>query len=455
MNDNNQKLITKPIPGLIKQIAIPSSIGFLFNTLYNIVDTYFGGKISTEALAALSLSFPLFFIIIAVGQGMATGATALVTNSIGEGNMKTARKYAIQSISFSILIALILTVLGIFLAPEIFTLMGAKSHYLSLALEYTNTIFYGATFFLLSFMLNAILVSEGNAKTFRNLLVIGFFLNIILDPWFIYGGYGLPAFGLRGVALATVLIQIMTAVALAVKVWRTDIICKECLKMIKPKIKCYLEIAKQGFPASLNMLTIDIGIFIIIYFVGKYGSTAVAAYGLATKFDQMSLLPVIGINVATLALVGQNNGAKKNERVREIVKLSMRYGFYITTATALIVFIFSKQIITLFSADPSVISIGSNYLKISSLVYWAYAILYITVSILQGLKKPFYAIWIGIYRQLAIPLLIFWLITDIFKLKLTGLWWGIFIINWSAAVITWFYLKHTLKRQSDQNMYRT
>ena len=118
--DTNNDLITKPIPGLIAKLAIPASIGMFFNTMYNVVDTYFSGLISTEAIAALSLSFPVFFVILAIGFGISTGATALIANALGAGDEKKARLYAIQSVSFTVLLSMALMLIGLFAAPFLF-----------------------------------------------------------------------------------------------------------------------------------------------------------------------------------------------------------------------------------------------------------------------------------------------------------------------------------------------
>ncbi|NTW22592.1 MATE family efflux transporter [Candidatus Falkowbacteria bacterium] len=444
--ENNNHLTTAPIPDLIKMIAIPSSMGFLFNTLFNVVDTYFAGIVSTDALAALSLSFPVFFIIIALGSGVSTAATALIANSLGAGDMKSARFYSVQSISFGFFVSLILTWLGLAFSPFLFRTLGASDSYLAMSLSYSNVIFYGSVFFLLSFVLSGILSSQGNTKTYRNLLVIGFFLNIIFDPWFIRGGYGLPAMGLAGVAWATVVIQFLTTVYLLIKVGRTDIFCKECKDMLIPRWRYYRDIARQGFPASLNMLTVAIGIFVITYFISRYGKAGVAAYGIATRIDQMAVLPIVGLNIAALTLVGQNNGAKLFGRVKETIRLCLLYGFYVTIMGAALVLALAPQLMGLFSQDREVVRIGVEYLRISAFVYFAYTTLYVATSALQGLKKPLYAIWIGLYRQIAAPLLIFWVLAVVLDWQLKGVWWGVFIINTTAAIITLVYMRATLRK---------
>ncbi|MCX5883492.1 MAG: MATE family efflux transporter, partial [Deltaproteobacteria bacterium] len=256
-------LTQKPIPTLIRAIAVPASIGFFFNTMYNVVDTYYGGQLSTDALAALSLSFPVFFMIIALGSGIGTGTTALISNAIGEDNREKASEYIGQAISFTILFGIAMTVVGLLISPVLFKILGARNQYLTLALSYMNVILLGTVFFLLIYTFNAILNAQGDARTFRNYLIVGFFLNIILDPWFMYGGFGIPKMGLPGVAWATVLIQFLGTLYMGFRATVSEIFCTDCLKKLVPRKATYIELSGQGIPASLNMMTIAVGIFVI------------------------------------------------------------------------------------------------------------------------------------------------------------------------------------------------
>ncbi|MDD3284034.1 MAG: MATE family efflux transporter [Patescibacteria group bacterium] len=440
------KLITEPIPKLIGQIAIPASVGFFFNTMYNVVDTYYGGMISTEALAAMSLSFPIFFLILAMGSGISNGATALITNSLGEKEKEKAEKYGCQAISFAIIFSIFLTILGLFAAPSLFKILGANSDYLKMTLSYTNIIFYGTIFFLLTNVLNGILIAEGDTKTFRNLIIIGFLLNLLLDPWFMFGWFGFPKMGLAGVALATILIHFIEFLLLLRKVITEKDFKHIHLKNLIPNKKYYIDIIKQGFPASLSMMSVAIGVFVITYFVSAFGKDSVAAYGIATRMEQIAILPAIGLNIAVLTLSGQNNGAKRYDRLKEIFKKGLRYGIIVTIVGALFVFSFSRQLMMFFTKDQNVINIGTTYLRISVLFYITYTILNICISILQGIKKPLYGIYVGLYRQILMPITIFYVLTNIFKLQIKSIWWAIFFINWSAAIFTFLYTKNKLHK---------
>ena len=442
----NNGLTTKPIPGLIAQLAIPASIGMFFNTMYNVVDTWFSGLISTEAIAALSLSFPVFFVILAIGFGISTGATALIANALGAGNENEAQLYAIQSVSFTVILSLLLSILGLYSAPHLFMILGAEGSYLSISLAYINVIFFGLVFFSLTYVLNAILAAQGDTKSFRNVLIIGFFLNLVFDPWFIYGGLGLPALGLAGVAWATILIQLLSTLFMGVRVIRSELICRECWSMFVPRRRYFVDIAVQGFPASLNTMTIAIGIFIITWYLSRFGQVAVAAYGIATRVDQIALLPIMGLTTATLTLVGQNNGAALFDRCREAYHKALFYGILVTTVSGVIVFAAPGPIMRLFTADRAVVDIGAYYLRISAFIYWAYIILFVAVAALQGLKKPLYAIWIGLYRQIVAPAAVFYALAYLTGMGLKGIWWGIFLVTWSATIFTLFYVQRTMAR---------
>ncbi|MEN8244907.1 MAG: MATE family efflux transporter [Thermodesulfobacteriota bacterium] len=202
----------------------------------------------------------------------------------------------------------------------------------------------------------------------------------------------------------------------------------------------------QGFPASLNTMTIAIGIFIITWFLSRFGQAAVAAYGIATRVDQIALLPIMGLTTATLTLVGQNNGAALYDRCVEAYHKALFYGILVTTVSAIIVFIAPRAIMQVFTDDQAVVDIGAFYLRISTFIYWAYIILFVAVAALQGLKKPMYAIWIGLYRQIAAPAVAFYALAYLLGMGLTGIWWGIFLVTWSATIFTFFYVRRTMAR---------
>ncbi len=437
-------LTTAPIPQLIRRLAIPAGTGFFFNTMFNVVDTWYGGQLSTSALAAMSLSFPVFFLILAIGSGVSTGTTTLIGNALGRKNHDEARLYLSQSLSFALINAVILTAAGLILAPHIFILMGAQGEYLSHALNYMNVIFGGSIFFLLNFVMNAILNSHGNTVAYRNFLIGGFFLNLVLDPWFMYGWAGFPALGLAGIALATILIQCLGMFYLFSQLAHTGSMPSFRFADLRPRRSCFSELFKQGFPSSLNMMTISLGIFIITWYVGRFGEQAVAAYGIGTRIEQIALLPVMGLNISTLALTAQNFGAERIDRIRQTLAVSLRYGVLFASVGTAGALIYSRELMGFFTSDRAVIDTGVGFLAVEAYVLPAYVLLYISISAMQGIKMPMFGLIIGLYRQIAGPVFVFHLFTSIMGLGLIGIWWGIFGVTWSAALIVVFYVGRTL-----------
>ena len=213
-------LTTAPVGGLVRRLALPASVGFFLNTMYNVVDTFWAGRFHTDALAALSLSFPVFFILIAMGSGFSTGATALIGHALGEDDRRRAALYAAQGVVSAILAAVVIMAVGYAASPSLFRLLGADGEYLSICLEYLNVVLLGTPAVMLFYMFNGILNSQGDTHSFRDYMLLATVANVGLDPWFMYGGWGVPAMGVGGIALATVMMQAGGAVFLGWKAWR-------------------------------------------------------------------------------------------------------------------------------------------------------------------------------------------------------------------------------------------
>ena len=445
-HDTDAALTTAPIPALIAKLAVPASVGFFFNTMFNVVDTFFGGMISTQTQAALSLSFPVFFIIIALGSGLSYGATAVIANALGAGRDQDARVLSSQTVSLACLSAAMLTAIGMLAARPLFIFLGASQAYLGDCLAYMYTIFAGTLFFLGAYACNAILNAAGDTRSFRNFLIMGFLANLILDPWFIFGGLGVPAMGIVGLALSTILIELMGTLYLAGKVGRTGLLGASGLKDFRPRLEPMGVIIRQGLPASLNMLTVGLGIFVIIAFISPFGKAAVAAYGIAVRIEQIVLLPAIGLSVATLTLVAHSNGARLFGRIAQTLRTVLVYGGICMAAGGLTIFLLAEACMRIFSADTEVIHIGATYLRIDALALYAYVILSVHVATLQGIKKPGFAVLIGVLRQIIAPATVFTILIKIYHSGLLGVWWGICFITWAAAVITALYARRLLKK---------
>ena len=413
--------------------------------MYNVVDTFYAGLISTQAISALTLSFMIFFLIIGFGYGFSSAITALLGNALGKKRYKLASIYAHKGLIFVPLIGLTLSIIGYFFAPSLFMFLGAKDEYLQISLDYINPILFGAIFFMFNFSLNSILIATGDTKTYRNSLIFGFFANLALNPLFMYGFLFVPAMGIKGIAFATVLIQIINMFYLFYKVLQTKLIHFDKLEYFIPNLRIYKLFFTHGIPSSLNMLTMAIGSLILTYFVSHYGIQAVAGYGIGYRVEQLMLLPALGLSTAVLALVSNNFGAKKYDRVIETLKVSLKYGFIIATVGIIFLTILGRLIISLFDSNPIVVDFGVSYLLIEIWIFYAYIILFVCISTLQAIKRPKMILYIGIYRQIFAKLIIAYLIVKYFELDFIYLWFGILFMIYSAAIFAYFYTNNLLK----------
>jgi putative MATE family efflux protein len=428
-------LLTDPIPKLVRQLAIPATIGFFFNTMYNVVDTFFAGLLSTDAQAALSIGFPVFFVFIAVSMGIGSGVTAIIGNHLGNGDEMYARTTASQALSFGMVISVVTMVLGYLVTQWLFQFLGASGEYLTIATSYMYVLLPSIIFMTVGAIGNGVLTALGDTRTYSKTLVAGFFVNIVLSPIFMFGLLGFPAMGVAGAALATVLIQLATAVYVTRVVQKTKLAFSTQLADYTPQKKYIADISAQGFPASFSMMSIAIGIFVITYFIGQYGSGAVAAYGIATRIEQIALLPMIGINIAALAIISQNKGAGQIDRIRETIRYCFSRALVLMTSGVLLVFFLAEQLMDIFSNDPEVIAVGAPYLQLAAWAFYSYVVLFMCDAVFRGYKKPLVPLAVGIVRQIVLPLMIFSLVVTIWGLPLLALWWSIILIVFVSSVV--------------------
>lgn len=429
----------------ILNITIPASVGMVFNTLFNVVDTFYAGSIGTIALAGMSLSFPVFFIMIAIASGVGSGATALIAIAIGSKNHKDFHSLSYNSLVLGFLLSIILMTIGPIISKPLLLFMGATRDSLQYGMDYLSWIFYGTLFFVINMILNAILTSQGDTKSYRNVLIVAFVLNIILDPIFVLGWFGLPKMGTMGIALATVIVQSIGTFYLTYKVIQSDYFELKIMKQTKVHFEKWIELFKQGFPASINMMTIALGVFVINYFVVKHaGDTGIAAYGAAVRVEQLALLPALGLNTAALSISGQNFGAKKWNRIEETYKRALTYGLIIMVIGMIVIYPLARLAIGVFNSDPEVIDVGSEYLRIEVICFTTYVLMGVSIAVLQGLKAPKIAIYIGVYRQLLMPIIVLSLFGNWFGIK--GIWYGIVLVNWTATIYTLVYTKWKMNK---------
>jgi len=440
----NIQLTKDPIWTLLRKVTIPASTGSLFQTFYNLVDTWFAGKISADAIAAIAKSFPIYFVIIAVGVGIGAATNSTIGNLIGEKNIKKASLFVAQSVIFAVIISIIVTLFGLNLSNFFLSLMGSNLESILLTREYLDIIFYGTFIVMIQISLNGTLNAQGDTKSYRNVLIFSFFLNIFLNPLFIWGYGIIPGFGIAGLAIATVIAQSIGTLYLIYKVNSCKLKRYIHLKCFIPKFIMLKELLNQSLPIIFSMLFIGVGIFNILYFIGKFGDLAIAGYGAALRIEQVFLLPVIGLNTAVLSIGGQNFGAKNYNRIRELYTKALIFGSSFMSIAGIIMFIFAETFVSLFTENLIAIEHGAIYLKIAALIGPIYPVFFITTAVFQAVKKPIFSLYLSIIRLTALPFLSLWYVINIRGGSYNDIFYTIMATNWFVAVVVIIFIGYFL-----------
>ncbi len=385
------------IAGHFRALAIPSAIGMIFTTLYNVVDVYFAGMISTDAQAGLAISFQVFFLLIVVGFGLGTAMSALVGNALGEGDDTAAHRIAAQGISFGIAASLVVMGLGYLFAPQMLSIISEPGGYRDAGASYLNVLMLAAISFILTFGANGILVARGDTVSLQWGQIAAFFANLVLNPLFIFGIPGLvDGIGFNGIALSTLVSQTGVLIWILYRVASAEALS---FAEMAPSFTSWREIIAQAAPASFTMMVMMLSGFVVQYFLKGFGGAAMASYGVALRIEQLLLLPAFGLTNALLPIAARNFGAKDYDRVREAAWFCFKAGAALMLGASVLLWIAAPTAMRVFTDDPEVVRIGAEYLRVDGFLLPIYVVLFGINALLQALKKPVWTLWISIYRQ--------------------------------------------------------
>ena len=409
--------------------------GSLFQTLFNLIDTFYAGKISPEALAALAKAFPLYFIIISAGIGIVAGCNSLIANSLGSNNKVAGSIYSYHSIIYAFFLSIFIMLIGTFFSYDILKFMGSTQESIALSKEYTDIIFLGTIIFLLLTSFNSVLYAQGDTKTYRNVLIVGVIFNIILNPIFIFGLFFIPAFGVAGLAISTIFIQLIACIYLYFKVNQTElkIIFKISNFLIRKNF--LINVFNQCMPITMALFLVAAGSYILLSFLSIFGDRAIAGYGAAVRFEHLFSLPVIGLNTAVISIAGQNFGAKRFDRIKEVYFKAVFIGMIIMCLAGIIIYLLSESIISIFSNDFEVIKFGSTYLKIAAFIGPIYPVFFISHALFTALKKTFLIFYSNLFRMIIFPITIVWFILNIMDGYFNDIFYGLLLMNWTFGFI--------------------
>jgi len=383
MKDNSYITKGKILPSLFK-LGWPVMVSMILHFSYNLADTLFVAKLGAEHVAAITFTFPILYLVFSIASGLAIGTTSLIAQYTGARNKKAASNIAEHSLLISLVVSILVVVPVLIFQKKIFALMGAPSDLIPLILQFSTTFFLGFWTIFVFFVGNAILRGTGEMKKPMISMILTSVLNIILDYLLIFGIGPFPELGLRGAALATVITRFIAMVYILYCLAKGSKYLSISLKYFKFKWSIVKEILKIGGPATASVTLDAIGVTLITSFMAVYGPLAVAAYGIIMRVEGIIFLPIRGIGMAAITMIGQNIGAQKMKRAGKTAFYAVSIASGIVTIMGVLLLIFSKSLAMLFVSEAQVISYVTMYFLI---LVWGIPLkgLYFTgTAILQG-----------------------------------------------------------------------
>ena len=397
-------------------LAIPIMFGMGIQTLYNLVDMIFIGRLGGHAITGIAFNMPLFFLVLGLTMGLGTGVTASIARFIGQDNKKEADNSAEHAVFMAVIISLSLSSIGLMFGKTILALFGAEGEILSLGWEYLHVMCVGMPFMIFSGFFRSILAGEGDMKFPMMVAGLGTVLNIILDPIFIfelesYGGFGL-GLGVAGAAMATVISQVIVfSVFVYMLFVKQHSYITFRLKDFSFSMDIIWDIVKVGLPASLSMVVMAIGQGVFNKILIHFSADTVAAYQIAGRIDMLVFLPIFSVAASLTTLVGMFFGAKEYDALRFTIRYGIMSAFFITVLSSIFIYFFADLAVGLFTDDELIISIAVTFLKLFAFVYPLISIGITTGRVLQGLGKGLPVLIITIVRVLGVsaPLAVFFI----------------------------------------------
>lgn len=439
-NKFGRDLTVGSIPRHLLSFSIPMLAGNALQSGYSIINMIWVGNIVGEnGLGATAISFPIMFIIIGLASGATMATSVLVAQYYGAKNYQRMKRVIDNSISIGLVFSVILTALGIIFSSFLLGLMDTPSEIFPMANSYLKISLAGVILMYLMFTISSILRGIGDTVTPLIFMGAGVVLNAILDPLMIIGIGPFPKMGLNGAAWASVITQALSLAMILIYLRRKKhVIAVNFTKLIFDK-DIILLIFKIGFPSMIQQSLVSIGQAFVTTYVNFFGASAIAAFGAAGRIDMVATMPAIAIGMAATALTGQNLGARKPERVKEIFKWALLMGTAISGVVALLAIIFPRLILSAFIHHEPVLEIGIMYLRIVAPCYFLYALMFVSTGIVNGAGQTMVTMIFSLVSLWVVRVPLAWFLSQHTSLGMTGIWIAMAAGFVVTSVISYLY----------------
>jgi len=435
--------------GPMVELAWPIVVIQLLQVAYNLADTFWLGQLSGNAVAAISLAFPLVFFLISVGGGFTTAGSILVAQFTGADSEASAGKVAAQTLGFVVSLSLVLGVVGHFVTGDMLGLLPADAEtaavVVPMAAEYMEVFFLGMPALFGFFVFSSLMRGYGNTRTPMIVMFVSVAINVVLDPFLIFGWWLFPQMGIAGAAVATIFSRAVAAVIGVYVLFFTDAGPDIELAQFYPDFSMVSRIVRVGTPSAAEQSTTALAMITLTAMVASFPPAVVGAFGLGNRLISLVFLPAMGLGRATNTMVGQNLGAEKAERAERAVWLAAKFAAAVLFGVAVVAAVFPGPIVAVFLAPGSenaaaIVDYGTTYLRIRSVEFIFVGILQVMLGAFRGAGNTktamvisMIALWLG-----RVPTVYFF--AFVLGWGATGIWVGMALGNIVGAIAAaaWF-----------------
>ncbi|MEA2014015.1 MAG: MATE family efflux transporter [Thermodesulfobacteriota bacterium] len=433
-----------PIIALLFKMSLPSVVAMLVIAIYNVVDTFWIAKISPEAIAALTICFPIQMVLGGIGVGTGVGAGSFASRMLGAEDYSKANGTAGQIIFLSAFLGIIIVVSGTIFCDPVLRFFGATENILPLSRRYLEIAVFGAPFLFFMMMSDHLFRAEGNPNIPMFVIITSAVLNAILDPFLIFGWGPFPELGIRGAAIATVIAQSLSFFLSTYFLFSHRSRFHVRLKDITPKWSIILPIYHVGLPSFISNLAMSAVLVVYNHRLGDFGYLAIATLGLNFRINGILMMVFFGIGHGVMPVTGFNYGARNYNRIREIARVTTKFSALIGGLSYLLIEIFARSLLEAFTHDPELLSIAVPALRIYVATQILTGPMIVWINILLGMGKGLTAMTLMVGRQFLLVVPFIYIIPIYFGLN--GVWMAQPVTNVISFFIILVWIKIEMRR---------
>ena len=441
MSDRRQRLLEGPIAPALIRLAVPIILGNALQTGYQLTDAFWVGRLGASAVAAVAISFPVTFLVIALGAGFAMAGATLSAQYMGAGRQDLVNHVAAQTMLAVAVSSVILGTVGFLLTPHLLRLLGVAPDVYAGALGFMRVSFIGIIFVFLYAMFQALMRGIGETKIPLYIVLATVLLNFALDPLFIFGWGPVPGHGVTGAALATLATQALAALAAMTILLRGRHGIALAWSDLRPDIAYIKRAFFLGFPGSIELSTRGLGLVIMSFLVASFGTLPIAAYGVGSNIVQVVTILAMGLSMAVSTLVGQNIGAGNVQRAARTALLGNAIAFGVLSLAGILAYGFAPLLVAFFvPGDAEVIAEGARFIRIMCLAWGGIGIQLCVVATFRASGNMLNAMVIALVSQFMIQFPLAYVLSKHTPLGVDGLWWSFPVTNVLVALVSlgWF-----------------